>query len=141
MMFIHQFVAFAVEQEPPIPRYSFVRRMLSANTCRAVGREGIVPAGVFAQLVERTDVFKKTSARLGRRKSRVIKIHIFAFAVIAPESEDVTLICHKVDEGELPVKPADGRITLADFLSRLDRVTKRQRIRELETNDGVGDVR
>ena len=76
MAFIHQFVAFAIEQDAPVPRHALVGWVLRADARGAVGRDGVIPARFVPQSVERMDVFKETFARLRRRNGRAVKIDI-----------------------------------------------------------------
>src|SRR5436190_15961317 len=120
MALIHQFVAFAVEQDAPIPRQALVRWMLRADAGSAVGGDGVVPARFVPQSVKRMDVFKETFARVLWRNGRAVKIDVL-LAVVCPHADHVALIGHDVDEFELPVEPADSRVGLANLLARLDR--------------------
>src|SRR6266481_6725029 len=138
MVLIHQFVAFAIEQDPPIPREALARWMLGANARSAVGGDGVIPARFVPQSVERMDVFKETFAHVHWRNRRAVKIDIF-LAVVCAHADHVALIGHDVDEFELPVEPADGRIGLAKLLAYLYGEAERRRVSELEADDGMRD--
>src|SRR6266566_410372 len=47
-VFIQQFVAFAVEQDPPVPRYPFFARVLAADARGTICRNGVIPARLGA---------------------------------------------------------------------------------------------
>jgi len=108
MALIHQFVAFAIEQDAPIPWHTLIARMLRANARGAVGGDGVIPARFVPQNIERMDVFKETFARLCWRNGRAVKIDIL-LAVICAQADHVALIGHDVDKFELPVEPANSR--------------------------------
>src|SRR6266516_826990 len=120
MTLIHEFVAFAVEQDAPIPRHALVRWMLGTDARSAVGGDGVVPARFVPQSVERMDVFKETFARVRRRNGRAVKIDIF-LAIVCAHADHVALIGHDVDELELPVEAADRRVGLAKLFPRTTR--------------------
>src|SRR6266496_5731660 len=134
MALIHQFIAFAVEQDAPIPRQALVRWMLRADARSAVSGDGVVPAGFVPQRVERMDVFKKTFARVFWRNSRAVKIDVL-LAVVRAQADHVALIGHDVDEFELPVEPTDSRVGLAKLLARLDGEAERRRVSQLKADD------
>src|SRR6266705_2195159 len=138
MALIQQFVAFAVEQDAPIPWHALVGWMLGADARGAVGGDGVIPAWFVPQSVERMDVFKETFARVRWRNGGAVKIDIF-FAVVCAQADHVALIRHDVDEFELPVEPADSRVGLAKFLARLNGETERRCVRELEADDWMCD--
>src|SRR5437016_10998347 len=135
---IQQFVAFAIEQDAPIPRHALVGWMLRADARSAVGGDGVIPARFVPQSVERMDVFKETFARVRWRNGRAVKIDIL-LAVVCSHADHVALIGHDVDELELPVEPADSRVGLAKLLARLDGEAERRRVSELEAGDGMRD--
>src|SRR6266700_1827410 len=126
---IQQFVAFAVEQDAPIPRQALVGWMLGTDARSAVGGDGVIPARLVPQSVERMDVFKETFARVRWRNGRAIKIDIF-LAVVCAQADHVALIGHDIDEIKQPVKPAESRVGLTKRLARLDRGAKRRRVSE-----------
>src|SRR5437016_796116 len=138
MALIHEFVAFAIEQDAPIPRQALVGWMLRADARSAVGGDGVIPARFVPQSVERMDVFKETFARVRWRNSRAVKVDIL-LAVVCAHADHVALIGHDVDEFELPVEPADSRVGLAKLLARLDGEAERRRVSELEAGDGMRD--
>src|SRR5213595_1045805 len=138
MAFIQQFVAFAIEQDAPIPRQALVGWMLGADAGSAVGGDGVIPARLVPQSVERMDIFKETFARVRWRNGRAVKIDIL-LAVVCAHADHVALIGHDVDEFELPVKPTDSRVGLAKLLARLDGEAERRRVSELETYDRMRD--
>src|SRR6266404_692984 len=82
------------------------------------------------------DVFKETFARV--RNGGAVKIDVL-LAVVCAHSDHVALISHDVDEFELPVEPADRRVSLAKLLARLDGEAERRRVSELEADNGVRD--
>src|SRR5437899_3301012 len=84
------------------------------------------------------DVFEETFTRARRRNRRVVKIDIL-IAVVCAHADHVALIGHDVDEFELPVEPADGRIGLAKLLAYLYGEAERRRVSELEAGDGMRD--
>src|SRR5437016_12457883 len=133
---IQQFVAFASEQDAPIPRQALVRWMLGADACSAVVGDGVIPARFVPQSVERVDVFKETFARVRWRNGRAVKMDIL-LAVVCAQADHVALIGHNVDEFELPVEPTDSRVGLAKLLARLDGEEERRRVSELEADDGM----
>src|SRR6266496_4232651 len=140
MALIHEFVAFAIEQDAPIPRYAFLRWMLGSDARSAIGGNGVIPARFVPQSVERMDVFKETFSRARWRNRRPVKIDIF-IAVVCAHANHVALIGHDVDEFELPVEAFDSGIGLAKLPARLDREAERRRVSELEADDGMGDPR
>src|SRR5437870_6608371 len=138
MALIHVFVAFAIEQDAPVPRQALVRWMLRADAGSAVGGDSVIPARFVPQSVERMDVFKETFARVRGRNGRPIKVDIL-LAVVCAHTDHVALIGHDVNEFELPVEPADSRVGLAKLLARLDGEAERRRVSELEADDGMRD--
>src|SRR4029453_19398177 len=136
MAFIQQFVAFAIEQDAPVPWHALVGWVLRADARSTIGGDGIIPARFVPQSVERMDVFKKTFARLRWRNRQAVKIDIL-IAVVCAHADHVALIGRDVDEFELPVEPADSRVSLAKFLARLDREAERRGVRRLEGEDRV----
>jgi hypothetical protein len=66
----HEFVAFAIEEDAPVPRHSFRSGVLVADGGRAVGGDGVIPARAVVDLVERTEVFVEGLAGLQRRPQR-----------------------------------------------------------------------
>src|SRR6266550_6860766 len=138
MAFIQQFVAFAIEQDAPIPWHALVGWVLGADARSTVGGDGVIPARLVPQSVKGMDVFKKTFARLRWRNRCAVKIDIL-LAVVCAHADHVALIGHDVDEFELPVKPADGRVGLAKLLARLDGEAERRRVSELEAGNGMRD--
>src|SRR5213596_3225781 len=136
MALIHEFVAFAIEQDAPIPRQALVGWMLRTDARSAVGGDGVIPARFVPQSVERMDVFKETFARVRWRNRRAVKIDIL-LAVVCAQANHVALIGHDVDELELPVEPADRRVGLTKLLARLDGEAERWRVSELKTGNGM----
>src|SRR5438270_6227522 len=120
MALIQQFVAFAIEQDAPIPRHALVGWMLRTDARSAVGGDGVIPARFVPQSVERMDVFKETFARVRWRNGRVVKIDIL-LTIVCAHADHVALIRYDIDEFELPIEPADSRVGLAKLLARLDR--------------------
>src|SRR5207249_6620430 len=112
--------------------------MLGADASSAVGGDGVIPARFVPQSVERMDVFKETFARVRWRNGRTVKIDIL-LPVVCAQADHVALIGHDVDELELSVEPADGRVCLAKFLAYLDGEAERRRVSELEAGDGMRD--
>src|SRR5205823_9474383 len=137
----HQLVAFAIEQDAPIPRNALGRRMLIADAGRAVGGDGIIPARVVANLVERTQVFVEALAGQCGGNGSAVKIDLFAMAVVRPHADNVALVGDDVNQLELPVEAADGGVALAGLLPRLDGKTDRRRVGKLEANNGMRDPR
>src|SRR5213595_4145131 len=135
MAFVQKFVAFAIEQDAPIPRQPLVGWMLGADARSAVGGDGVIPARLVPESVERMDVFKETFARVRWRDGRAVKIDIL-IAVVCAQADHVALIGHDVDEFELPVKPTDSRVCLAELLACLNGEAERRRVSELEADDG-----
>src|SRR5438445_12498524 len=127
MAFIQKFIAFAIEQDAPIPRQALVGWMLRADARGAGGGDGVIPARFVPQSVERMDVFKETFARVRWRNSRALKVDIL-LAVVRAHADHVALLGHDVDEFELPVEPADSRVGLAKLLARLDGEAERRRV-------------
>src|SRR5205809_458600 len=140
MALIHQFVAFAIEQDPPIPRQALVRWMLRADARSAVGGDRVIPARFVPQRAERMDVFKETFARMRWRNGRVVKIDVL-LAIVCAHTDHVTLIGRDVDEFELPVEAADSRVGLAKLLAYLDGEAEWRRVSELKAGDGMRDPR
>src|SRR6188472_1433225 len=138
MALIHQFVAFPIEQDAPIPRHALIGWMLCADARGAVGGDGVIPTRCVPQGVERLDVFKKSFARLRWRNSRTIKVDIL-LAIICAQTNHVALIGYYIDEFELPVESADSRVSLTKLLPNLDRETERRRVSELKADNGMGD--
>src|SRR5256886_14796080 len=131
MALIHEFVAFAIEQDAPIPRQALVGWMLRADARSAVGGDGVIPARFVPQSVERMDVFKEPFARVRWQNSRAVKIDVL-LAVVCAHADHVALISHDVDEFELPVETADSRVGLAKLFARLNGEAERRRVSELE---------
>ena len=119
MALIHQFVAFAIEQNAPIPWHTLSGWMLRTDTCGAVGGDCVVPTRFVAQSVERMDVFKEPFACALRRDRRVVQINIF-LAIICAQADHVAFIGRDVDELELPIEPTYCRVRLTDLLASLD---------------------
>src|SRR5206468_9751709 len=138
MALIHEFVAFAIEQDAPIPRQALVGWMLRADARSAVGSDGVIPARFVPQSVERMDVFKKTFARVHWRNRRAIQIDIF-LAVVRAQADHVALVGHDVDKFELPVESTDSRVGLAELLAYFDGEAERRRVSELKTGNGMRD--
>src|SRR4029453_10103311 len=67
-----------------------------------------------------------------------VKIDIL-FAVVCAHADHVALIGHDVNEFELPIEPADGRVGLAKLPARLYGEAERRRVSELEAGDGMAD--
>src|SRR5436190_552714 len=84
------------------------------------------------------DVFKETFARVRWRNGRPVKVDIL-LPVVCAQADHVALIGHDVDELELAVEPADGRVCLAKFLAYLDGEAERWRVSELEAGNGMRD--
>src|SRR4029453_12214933 len=135
MALIHQFLAFAIEEDAPIPRHPLLGWVLRADARGAVSGNGIVPARFVPQSVDRMDVFKETFSRALWRNCRVVKIDIF-FSVVCAHADYVAFIGHDVDEFELAIEPTNSRVVLAKLLARLDRETERRRVSELEGGFG-----
>src|SRR6266704_4974568 len=138
MALIHQFIAFAIEQDAPIPWQAFVRWMLRADARSAVSGDCVVPARLVPQRVKRMDVFKKTLARVFWRNSRAVKVNIL-LAVVRAQADHVALISRYVDEFELPVEPADSRVGLTKLPAYFDGEAERRRVSELKAGDGMRD--
>src|SRR4029077_12431709 len=140
MALIHQFVAFPIEQDSPIPRHALIAWMLCADARRTVGGDGVIPTRCGPQGVKRMDVFKKSFARLRWRNSRAVKIDIL-LAIVCAQTDHVTLIGYDVDKFELPVEPADSRVSLTKLLANLDREAERRRVSKLKAHDRMRDPR
>src|SRR5213592_4982025 len=112
--------------------------MLGADARSAVGGDGVIPARFVPQSVKRMDVFKETFARVLWRNGRAVKIDILV-AVVCAHADHVAFIGRDIDEFELPIEPANGRVGLTKLLARLDREAERRRISELEADDGMRD--
>src|SRR5207237_670790 len=112
-------VAFAVEQDAPIPRYPFFAGMLAADTRSAIGRDGIIPTRFVPQRIEGTHIFEEPLTHSIWRSRQAVKIYVL-IAIIRAQANHITLVRDQVDECILPVKAADSGITLADGLARLD---------------------
>src|SRR6266702_8197214 len=138
MALIHQFIAFAIEQDAPIPWQAFVRWMLRADARSAVSGDCVLPARFVPQRVERMDVFKKTFARVFWRNSRAVKVDILR-TVVRAQTDHVALISRYVDEFELPVEPADSRVGLTKLPAYFDGEAERRRVSELKAGDGMRD--
>jgi hypothetical protein len=48
----HELVAFAIQEDAPVPGNAFSRGMLVADAGRAIGGDGVIPPRVVADLVE-----------------------------------------------------------------------------------------
>src|SRR5438874_5332193 len=138
MALVHQFVAFAVKQDAPIPWQALVGWMLRADARSAVGGDGIIPARFVPQSVERMDVFKETFTRVRWRNGRAVKIDIL-LTIVCAQADHVALIGYDIDELEVPVEPADSRVGLTKLLARLDGEAERWRVSELKAGDGMRD--
>src|SRR6476646_6904543 len=112
--------------------------MLRTNARSAVGGDGVIPARFAPQSVERMDVFKETFASVRRRNGRAVKIDILV-AVVCAQADHIALIGDDIDEFELPVEPADSRVSLTKLFANLDREAERRCVSELEANDGMRD--
>ena len=62
------------------------------------------------ELVERTRVFPKALAGQRRRGGGVVKIDVFTFAKIGADSNHVAFVRDDVNQFELTVDAADGRV-------------------------------
>src|SRR6266513_2893445 len=138
MALIQQFVAFAIEQDTPIPGHALVGWMLRTDARSAVGGDGVIPPRLVPQSIERMDVFKETFTRVRWRNGRAVKIDIF-LAVVCAQADHVALIGHDVDKFELAVEAADSRVGLAKLLAGLDGEAERWRVSELKADDGMRD--
>src|SRR6266550_2932275 len=138
MALVHQFVAFAIKQDAPIPWQALLGWMLRADARSAVGRDGVIPARFVPQSIKRMDVFKETLAGARWRNGRAVKVDIL-LAVVCAQADHVALIGRDVDEFELSVEPTDSRVGLTELLSRLDGEAERRRVSELEAGDGMRD--
>src|SRR5207247_6432149 len=125
---------------PLIPRYSLFARVLAADVCGAICRDGVIPARLGAQCIEGMHIFEEPLARPGRRSRQVVKIDVLV-PVVGAQADHIALISDEVDECKLAIESADSRITLPDGLPRLDRKAERRRVCELETDDGMRDPR
>ena len=139
MALIHQFIAFAIEQDAPVPRHALTRWVLCANARGAVCGNSVIPARFVSQGVERLDVSEETTARLRRGNGGAVKIDVLAFPIIRPHADYIALVGHDIDEFELPVEPTDSRVALAKLLACFDREAERRRVSELEADDGMRD--
>src|SRR5437762_3030311 len=110
--------------------------MLGADARSAVGGDGVIPARLVPESVERMDVFKETFARVRWRDRRAVKIDVL-LAIVRAHADHVALIGHDINEFKLPVEPADSGINLADSLPCLNRKAKRRGVCKLETDDGM----
>src|SRR5437773_3986195 len=110
--------------------------MLGADARSAVGGDGVIPARLVPESVERMDVFKETFARVRWRDRRAVKIDVL-LAIVRAHADHVALIGHDINEFKLPVEPADSGISLADGLPCLNRKAKRRGVCKLETDDGM----
>src|SRR6478672_3789816 len=138
MALIHQFVTFPIEQDPPIPWHALVAWMLCADARCTVGGDGVIPTRCVPEGIERMDVFEKSFARLRWRNSRAVKIDIL-LAIVCAQTDHVPLIGYDVDEFELPVEPADSRVSLTKLLANLDREAERRCVSKLKADDGMRD--
>src|SRR4029077_14852254 len=138
MALIHQFVSFPIEQNPPIPWHALIAWMLCADARCAVGGDCVIPTRCVPQGVERLDVFQKPFARLRWRNSRAVKINVL-LAIVCAQTDHVTLIGYDVDKFELPVEPADSRVSLTKLLANLDREAERRCVSKLKADDGMRD--
>src|SRR6476469_513912 len=108
--------------------------MLAANARGAIGRDGVIPARLGAQCIERTNIFKEALTRAVQGHRRVITVDVLV-PIIGAQANHVALISDDVDERKLAVQAADSRIALADGLPRLDGEAERRGICKLEAND------
>src|SRR5205823_12502957 len=99
--------------------------MLGADARSAVGGDGVIPARLVPESVERMDVFKETFARVRWRDGRAVKIDVL-LAIVRAHADHVALIGHDINEFKLPVEPADSRVGLAKLLARLNGETDRR---------------
>src|SRR5436305_6856193 len=112
--------------------------MLRADAGRAVGGNGVIPAGFVSQSIERLNVLQKAFARLRWRNRRAVKIDVFV-AVICAQADDVALISDNVDKFELTVEPSNGRVGLPKLLAYLDGKAERRCVSELKADDRMRD--
>ena len=70
------------------------------------------------------------------RNDGAVKIDILV-AVVCAQADHIALIGYDIDEFELPVEPADSRVSLAKLLARLDGEAERRRVSELKAGDGM----
>jgi hypothetical protein len=61
--------------------------------------------------------------------------YLFRESIISAETDEIALTGKHVNDGELPKKGANGRIALADLVSRFDRGRYIVIVAELETDD------
>jgi len=98
----------------------------------------MIPARLFRQLVDRLDVLKEAGAGLGRREGGAVEINILVLAMDGPHSKHITFFRRDVDEGELPIEPADGGVGLADAFAGFDGEAERRGVGKPEAEDRVG---
>src|SRR5206468_7589464 len=98
------------------------------------GRDGVIPARLRAQCIERTNIFKEALANAVRRNRQVVKVDVLV-PVVGAQTDHIALISDEVDECILAIESADSRISLADGLPRLDGKAERRCVCELETDD------
>jgi hypothetical protein len=79
---IQHFVTLAIEQDAPIPRHSLVGGTLGADARGAVGGDGIIPAWMSAEGVERMYVFEESLTGLRLRSQDAVEIDIFTLTVV-----------------------------------------------------------
>src|SRR5439155_5062569 len=133
----HQLVAFAIQEDAPVPGNALSRGMLVADAGRAIGGDGVIPARVVSNLVERAQVFVEALAGQCGGHGSAVKIDLFAVAVVRPHADDVALVGDDIDQLELPVEAADSGVALAGLLPRLNGKTNRRRVGELKADDGM----
>src|SRR5213082_2947527 len=78
----HQLVALAVQEDAPVPGNALGRGMLVADAGRAIGGDGVIPARVVSNLVERAQVFVEALAGQCGCHGSAVKIDLFAVAVV-----------------------------------------------------------
>ena len=65
-MFVEEFIAFAVEEHPPIPGRALAGRMLVADRSGTVDGNGVIPTGLLVEIVKRGEILPKSLLGLGR---------------------------------------------------------------------------
>ncbi len=97
----HQLVAFAIEQDAPVPRGALCGGRLRADARRALSRRGVVLARMRVKFIQGGDVVYEPLARFLRRRRGAVEIDVFAAAKVCPHADHVALISDDVNQLEL----------------------------------------
>src|ERR1700689_323230 len=133
----------AIQKNPPgISRSSrwkmTGRGHLGEDVGRAIVGGSVEPAWVVAQAIRLLQVLEKEETRPFRAGNHVVEVNVLAGSIVGAEADEIAFVRHHVNNGELTKEGADGRVALADLITRLNRCRHVVgiSIAELEADDG-----